>query len=492
MIFLKKLACILLVLTLCCSLFGCKDKSAEAIIYFEFSDIPKTADPQTASSESELMLVRNIYEGLMRKDKNGKIVKGAAEKYSKDGLTYTFNIRKDAKWDDGSRVTAHDFVFAFIRAVTPETNSPFADRLKCIDGAEQILKGNAAPETLGVTAKNGSTLVITLCREDEDFLETLTMAPCMPCNKDFFEESKGKYGLARDYIRSNGTYYLARWNQQDFGIRLYKNSEYSGNFTAKNGGVFLSKSDELDNLNSLLEGNVDATALKGNDISTATKQGFKQIGSENICWILTISKEYPYDIRKALLSLIDKSIYEYDLPDGMHVADSFYPAALNLSEDISKKGFPEYNIESSKALFSNAVRTMPDKKFPSTVLYYYSNPYIKNAVTSIVGHWQQNLSAFINIEESTSLEALQKQTVSPTLQMAVFPINTSSASVKQYLYNYGISSSSAIEVQTNLLKDYYILPLVFEKTTVVYSSELSNIVMDAGNGYIDFSWVVKK
>ncbi len=492
MIFFKKAACLLLAVITLTTLIGCGDKSAEAIIYFELSSIPKTADPQTASTDSELMLVRNLYEGLLRKDENGKIVKGVAEKYTKNGLTYTFTLRKDATWDDGSRVTAHDFVFALTRAVTPATNSPFADRLKCIDGAEQILNGNTEPNTLNVKANGKNTLIITLCREDKDFTETLTMAPCMPCNQDFFEESKGKYGLARDYVRSNGTYYLARWNQQDFGIRLYKNAEYKGAFPAKNGGVFLSKSDEFDELTCLTEGDVDATVLKGNDVATAQDKGFKTKGSENICWVLTISHEYPTDMRKAFFTLISGSVYSYDLPSGMRVADSLYPAVLNVNEDVSGKGLPSYDINTAKTLFSNAVRSMPDKKFPSTVLYYYSNPYIKNAVTSIVGHWQQNLSAFINIEEYTSLETLQKQALSPTLQMAVFPISTSSSSVKQYLYNYGIDSASPLEAQGEILKGYDIIPLVFEKTTVVYSERLSGLDTDAGNGYIDFSWIIKK
>ena len=52
---------------------GCGEKYKEAYIYFELLEKPKTLDPQIASSDSELLIVRNIYEGLLRRDIDGKI-----------------------------------------------------------------------------------------------------------------------------------------------------------------------------------------------------------------------------------------------------------------------------------------------------------------------------------------------------------------------------------------------------------------------------------
>lgn len=62
----------------------------DAIIYFELLEKPQTLDPQTAQSDSELLIVRNIYEGLMRETADGKIIGGISESYSYENLTYTF------------------------------------------------------------------------------------------------------------------------------------------------------------------------------------------------------------------------------------------------------------------------------------------------------------------------------------------------------------------------------------------------------------------
>ena len=73
--------CIFLILGAFC---GCGEKYMDAVIYFELLERPQTLDPQTAQSDSELLIVRNIYEGLMRETSDGKIVGGVSESYSYD------------------------------------------------------------------------------------------------------------------------------------------------------------------------------------------------------------------------------------------------------------------------------------------------------------------------------------------------------------------------------------------------------------------------
>ena len=68
----KVLSIILIIISLV-SLMGCSEKTEEAYIYFELPQLPSTLDPQIASSDSELLIVRNIYEGLLRKDEKGEM-----------------------------------------------------------------------------------------------------------------------------------------------------------------------------------------------------------------------------------------------------------------------------------------------------------------------------------------------------------------------------------------------------------------------------------
>ena len=236
---------ILCMLLFCVTLLGCTGKTDEAYLYFELPSIPNTLDPQTASSDSELLIIKNIYEGLMRKDKDGNVVCGVAESFDINGLTYTFKIRESAVWSNEDPVTAHDFVFALRRAVDPKNNAPFVSRLKSIKNATAISKGELSSKKLGVKAIDDKTLQITLSKKDSSFLETLTTSIAMPCNEKVFNESAGKYALFKDYIVSNGSYRLTKWNKTSFGIRLYRNENYTGEFYAKNAAVFITCNDNF-------------------------------------------------------------------------------------------------------------------------------------------------------------------------------------------------------------------------------------------------------
>ena len=87
-----------------------KEKVEQKIVYNLGAD-PKTIDPQLNSAVDGSIVLNNAFEGLMREDGNSKVIPGVAEKYevSDDQLTYTFHLRKDAKWSDGKPVVAGDF-----------------------------------------------------------------------------------------------------------------------------------------------------------------------------------------------------------------------------------------------------------------------------------------------------------------------------------------------------------------------------------------------
>ena len=301
---------------------GCKKDYKKSYIYFELSEKPSTLDAQTASFDSELLIVRNIYEGLLRKNENGDIVCGVAENYNKNGLTYTFNLRENANWSNGEKLTANDFVYALRRAVSPETKSPFAGRLFCIKNAREIYNGKADLNSLGVSAENENTLVIELCCEDKDFENTLTTSVCMPCNEKFFKSCVGKYGLKSEYTISNGSYSITKWNKDDFGIRLYKNKEYNGDFSPLNSAVFLSCREDEKPLELLKDNHTDISFLKGSEIKDAKANGLSVISYQNISWVMTIGKEFSKDVRKALLMSVSPDIYGNPLPDGYSVARS--------------------------------------------------------------------------------------------------------------------------------------------------------------------------
>ncbi len=489
-----KFLCILISACVLISLVGCGNDLSSAIVYFELNQKPDTLDAQLAYTNQELMLVRNIYEGLLRENNNGEIVCGVAKSYKKDGLNYTFKLREDAVWSTGEPLYAEDFVFAFRRAVTPELKAPFAKRLFAIKNAEKIYNKKAKLSSLGVTALDEHTLTITLEREDKSFEKTLTTSICMPCNEAFFNECQGQYGLKSNYIISNGSYSLTKWNREDFGIRIYRNKSYIGDFIAQNGAVFFSLEEDSTPADRLLENKSDIAFIENKDIKRFSDGNFTTASFENICWVMTVSKDYSSNIRKAFAMLSDSSVYEGKLSAGFRSADSIFPNALGSFPKCTGKGFTAYDLNKAKKLFSNEVSSYADKKFPTATLTYYDNEAIKPIVTAIVGHWQQNLSAFINIKAYKNEEDLLPQLQNPTLSMCVLPIRISDSYVNEYLEKYGINykGSSLSDIQTKLLKNNTIIPLAFENTNIVYSNDLKSVFAESENGYIDFSYIVKE
>ena len=401
-------------------------------------------------------------------------------------------MKDDAFWSNGEKVTAYDFEYAFRRAVDPKIKAPFASRLFAITNAEAINNGNAEVSTLGVKALDEKTLTITLCREDNDFLKTLTTSVCMPCNEQFFEESIGKYGLDAKCIISNGSYRLTKWNKEDFGIRIYKNEEYNGIFDAQNAAVFISCVENEEQSLRLTDGSSDMAFVSGKELSAVESAGFTTQSVQNICWLMTIGSNFSADARRAFAMAFSTDVFEKALPNGFIAAKSIYPEILGINTDGI--GITSYNIDEAKSVMSSQIASMEDKKFPQATLYYYNDSGVKELSTAIVGHWQQNLSTFINIEASDNLNVLQSEIANSTLSFSLFPITVKSGNFAEYAKIFSPVSTAAAphDLQQEILSQHTIIPVAYQNTSVTYIPSLENVVVAYDNGYIDFSGVIKR
>ena len=477
-------AVFLLTLTAC-------SNTDDAYIYFQLDKLPRTLDPQTAKTDVELLISQNIYEGLMRFDDKGELICAVAESYQKQGLTYTFKLRKDAKWKNGDAITADDFVFAFRRALSADTGAPYASLLYSVKNAKSFSEGKSSD--LGATAIDEHTLKIELEYEDDDFLKVLSYPVSMPCNEEFFLNCKGKYGLDTDCILSNGSYRLTKWGKEIFGIRLYRHDDYNGPIKAKNAAAFFSYNDELSVAEVLANNDADIGFINATDIDKLQHQGFKTSGIENTVWFLTLSDNLPVSIRKALTILASGEVFASNLTSGVSVANSLFPPALKSNAGAS--GILAYDIDTAKMLYSDAIVKMENKRLPTDIkLYFYDSGFSKNMVTSIVGHWQNNLGAYINIEAVSSPDVLTDQLKNQTYYMSIFPITAQTHSVSDYLASFGKSynNEDLSRIQLDILSENNIVPLAFESKNIAYSEFLQNVDLKYGGGALDISFIVKK
>ncbi len=100
-------------------------------------------DSSKGTDEISFNMMNNTNEGLVRLGKNNKVEDGMATKMtqSKDGKTWTFTLRKGAKWSNGDEVTANDFVYGWRRTVNPKTGDQYSYIYSGIKNADKIING---------------------------------------------------------------------------------------------------------------------------------------------------------------------------------------------------------------------------------------------------------------------------------------------------------------------------------------------------------------
>lgn len=176
---------------------------------------PASLDPHKISGTWENDVVGDLFEGLVTEAADGERIPGVAESWeiSEDGRTYTFRLREDAEWSDGTPVTAGDFVFAFRRILDPATAASYAYLLYPVKNAEAVYDGEAEPGALGIEALDERTLRITLERSIPYFLDQLAHYTAYPVPRHVVEEHGDDWSKP-EHMVSNGAFALQDWQSQ--------------------------------------------------------------------------------------------------------------------------------------------------------------------------------------------------------------------------------------------------------------------------------------
>jgi oligopeptide transport system substrate-binding protein len=128
------------------------------------AEAPDAFDPATLGDNRSIELAQNVFDGLTAVDEETlEVAPALAERWSvsPDGKTYTFTLRDDATFHDGTDITAQDVVAALNRTLSPATGSGYVFFLSAIQGATEVNEGKAKTAT-GIKARNANTVEITL------------------------------------------------------------------------------------------------------------------------------------------------------------------------------------------------------------------------------------------------------------------------------------------------------------------------------------------
>lgn len=139
-------------------------------------------DPAGMIANTYLAYSLSALDELLVYDENGEIEYRGATSYetNEDGTVWTFHLREDAKWSDGSTVTAEDYRNTIERSLDPTSGNGYANDLFFIENAEAIYNGDAEMDTLGVETPDDNTLIFHLSTPCVYFLDLLRLPVYTP------------------------------------------------------------------------------------------------------------------------------------------------------------------------------------------------------------------------------------------------------------------------------------------------------------------------
>lgn len=461
----KKLVSLFLAIVAVISLCACGGDSSDVLILPIESD-PMCLDPQVADSKEAKLMIANCFEGLVRLDKDYKIIPGVAESWeiSKDGLTYTFNLRKNTHWKllnsfeevlpEGykdtyrTQVIAADFVYGISRALDPATQAGDAEKLFSIKNASAVNSGKQPTSALGITAKDDLTLVITLERADPDFLRILTLPVAMPCHEDFFKATHAKYCLDLKYTFCNGPFYLSRW-AEDNTLSMYKNDEYKGSVKVNPDELyFYVNTEESSVVKKIRQRTYDCAFISEaakNELSDSDKISNYSIQNTvyGLCFNCTDSVLSNEDMRRALAMVTktaeltanyDNSFTKGIVPDCVRYGENSYREAAGNVSGIA------YNEQQALTLWKKGLKKLDISTAEVIVTCTEENAHL---MQQTVQNWQRVFSTSIlaKVEVKTA-DQISTMIYNTSYQVLYHKISTDSSTVTDTLKKFMSDSSS--------------------------------------------------
>jgi len=366
---------------------------------------PDTIDPALNSAVDGGTLILHCFEGLYSIGKDGTPVPAQAESVdiSDDGTVYTFHLRDGLKWSDGKPLTANDFVYAWNRAISPDTAADYAYMFEVIDGYDE--------GKLNVTAPDDKTLVVKLKNMVPYFLELTAFPTYYPVRQDIIEKYGEAWATKPESYIGNGAYKIIDWVPGSH-ITMEKNQYY---WNYKNLGMskikFVLMSDENAQLTAFQNGEILFTDGIPTDAIDAwrDKPEFHLQGQLGTYYV-SFNTKRPYldnpKVRWALILAIDREYICREIgKSGQVPAGAFVPIGLTDADpskqfrDVGGDYYDPYdyegNVEKAKQLLAEA--GYPNGEGLPTFEYIYNSESVGHQQ---IGEALQDMWAKIGVKIS--------------------------------------------------------------------------------------------
>lgn len=463
----KTLIALLLTAGMVFSMYGCFDDSddvSEQIIKYNIESEPITLDPQIADDAASRLIILNIFEGLMKLDENDKAVFGAAESYksNSDYTQYEFVLRDDAKWSDGTALTAEDFRYGIVRALSPETGSKTVEELYCIKNAESFHNNEAKESDLGIKISDNK-IIFELEYSDEDFPKVLASPPTMPCNEEFFLSTKGQYGREDEFVLSNGAFYIKEygWIHSE-SISLRNNKNYVGDKKAIPAGVDISITNIDNGYEAILDGTVDCYTISSSDLESAKDSGMIIKSYDDITWGICFNMQNNTmknsNIRKGLLTALNRENVEKAIPEHYNVTKGIVPKSVEIASQSYRTRAGEMYLkqdDNAKQYLYEGMQELELTKLTDIEILCPDDEKLQPLINEILDEWNKSTGYYFN-KNPVSMSELEYAVSAGNYMAAFLPIQSDGDSPLDTLKKFQTNENGNISGLSSKEYDSYI------------------------------------
>lgn len=381
------------------------------VLHYGNGSEPQTLDPHLATGIPESHILPQLYEGLMNYDpKTALPIPGVAESHtiSPNGLVYTFKIRSDAKWSNGTPVTANDFVYGWKRILSPKLASEYSFMLFALKNAKNYTQSKITDfSEVGVKALDDHTLQVTLENPTPYFLSLLCHQSTYPALKSNVEQygamdSRNNKWSRAEFAVTNGPFQFKSWKVNK-EIVIVPNPHYWDKDKVKLKEVHFYPIDQRQ---------TDERRYRAGETHITDEMDLPKLKTyikekpEHVYrhpWIgsyfyLINTKVKPMDnqkVRMALKMSLDRKAIVNTVTQGAHMeSGQFIPPGLGgYHSDFS---IP-YDVKAAQKLLAEAGYP-GGKGFPTITLKYNTDEEHRSLAESVQQMWRQNLGISVQIQ----------------------------------------------------------------------------------------------
>lgn len=385
---------------------GKSSSSSQKITLMQQADLT-SLDTSNAAEMTQWTVLTNSMEGIYRSNSKNEPSPGIATKVVKptnNGKTYTFHLRKNAKWSNGSSVTAKDFENAWKRSVSPNAKSGYNYIFSGIKNADQITAGKKSYKSLGVQAVNKYTLRVELDHPMPYFSKMMTMAAFLPQSQDAVKKFGSTYGTSSSKMYYDGPFTVKGWTGSEEKWKLVRNNKYYDKKDIKLSTINMKVVKDPNTAHNMFsDGKLDDAVLTGVTAMGVQKdKNLKHVTKANSAYLMLNTASgrplHNTKMRQALSLAINRErLVKKVVADGSTPSSTMVSTGLTTNPTTGKDFGVEtsqkdnYNVAKAKSLWKQGMQESGQKGPVKLTIVGPDTTNYKELAQFLQGEYQQEL-----------------------------------------------------------------------------------------------------